>query len=71
MRVPGKSLEVRGLTFDESRDFCSSFYTAEGCSSPRPSCDQLESRQADMGVSCKRVGVKTRRNLRAGGDLHS
>ena len=37
MRVPGNSLEVCELTFDETREFCSSFHATEGRSSPRPS----------------------------------
>jgi len=70
MGVPGKSLEVRELTFDETWDFCSPFHATEGCSSPRPSRDQLESRQMDK-VSCKQVGVHKRWNLRTSGYLLS
>ena len=70
MRVPGNSLEVCELTFDETREFCSSFHATEGRSSPRPSGEQLESRQR-VRVSCKQPEVDGHYNSRTSGDLLS
>jgi hypothetical protein len=66
--VPGKSIEVRELTFGKTRDFCSSFHATEGCSPPRPSSDQLESSEA-KGGSCGQVRVDERCDLRTSGNL--
>ena len=54
MRVSEKNLEAHELTFDETRDLGSSFHTAKGGSSPRPSSNQLESTRR-FGVSCKKL----------------